>query len=221
MRKILTVIFDFDGTLADTEKLYAQTFVNIVKEMNVNVPGDPFDFYCGKMCGLRWPEMMLFFKEAFPDVDTDEYEKRFFSYYNKLVEQFGIGKKPGADEIIDYLRSKNIKIGIASMSRRIRIIEKCRSAGIDINKIDVIFGGTDVKEAKPNPEVYLRCMEELGASPDETIIVEDSSVGAMAGINAGARVVVVRDLATVTEEVYEKSYRVFGKGCLIQLKTLL
>jgi beta-phosphoglucomutase-like phosphatase (HAD superfamily) len=218
MNKISAVIFDFDGTLVDTEKCYAIAFAYTAEELGLDKGAW---FYCCNLGGIRWGEQKNLLLQFFPDIDINYYEECFHRNIDRVFAELGVARKAGVAEVLDYIKSKNLKIGIASMSKKETIEDSCIKAGIDMSKIDYIFGGDDIKNAKPNPEVYLRSMEKLEVSPSETIIVEDSLVGAIAGISSGARTVIVCDVQPIPREVADKAYCVFEKNCLIKLKTLL
>jgi HAD superfamily hydrolase (TIGR01509 family) len=228
LQGIRAVIFDFDGTLVNTEALYAQSFLNAVKKMGLDktndfeCDADIINFYCSKMCGIRRENQRKLLSAIFPDTNIAEFQNTVYdSDFDELVRTVGIPAKSGVNEIFEYLRQKGIKIAIASMSKRQKIIEFCAMAGIDLVNVVHIIGGTEVENAKPHPEIYLKCMAALDAAPNETVVVEDAPVGALAGINSGCKTIIVPDLAPIPPEIKDAAYKVLEKDCLIQLKELL
>jgi beta-phosphoglucomutase-like phosphatase (HAD superfamily) len=225
--RISAVIFDFDGTLVDTEFIYARFFLQMAKEFGIDrangfeCDDDVIGFYRYVMCGVRWENQNKMLAQIFPGFDVKKYETVYREKVGGFLHEWGTRQKPGVPEIFEYLMNRGIKVAIASMTRKEKIKQICETAGIDLSKIECIFGGLDITNAKPDPEIYIKCMEALGVTPAETVVVEDSSVGALAGLAAGCRTVVVRDFAPITPEVEEKAFAVLEKDCLIKLKTLL
>ncbi|MDM5144080.1 Phosphorylated carbohydrates phosphatase [Lactococcus lactis] len=90
-------------------------------------------------------------------------------------------------DILEFLRQKEVKIALASSSSMFDIKQM-----LDIHQLssyfDVILSGNDFKQTKPNPEIYLTAMSELGVEATESLIIEDSEKGIQAGEAAGATV---------------------------------
>jgi DNA helicase-2/ATP-dependent DNA helicase PcrA len=228
LKNIRAVLFDFDGTLIDTESYYGRAFLQTIKRMgldktnNFKSDDDILNFYRFKLCGIRVDRQQVLLAETFPDTDILKLQDSVYHHdFVGLVESFGIPRKAGVNEIFEYLHGKGIRFAIASMSKRPKLLEFCGLSGIDLTNVECIIGGTDIINAKPHPEIYLKCMEQLGVSPDETVVVEDSTVGALSGINAGCKTVIVRDFAPLTPEICDLAYKVLEKDCLIQLKGIL
>jgi beta-phosphoglucomutase-like phosphatase (HAD superfamily) len=225
---IRAVLFDFDGTLVNTEVLvYVQAFLSAVKQMGLEKANgfmcdqDIINFYRFKLCGVRRDRQSPALERAFPGADITALHKYFYDNSITIAKAVGVQRKAGVNEIFEYLHNKGIKIAIASMSKRPKLYEFCKIAGIDLTNVACIIGGTDIKNAKPHPEIYLKSMETLGVTPNETVVVEDSSIGAWAGVNAGCKTILVRDFAPVTPEIGRVIYKILNKDCLIQLKELL
>lgn len=225
---IRAVLFDFDGTLVNTETLYARSFVSAVKKMGLDKSAgfktekDIINCYRFKMCGVRRENQRALLSAIFPGIDVAEFQdKTYDGGFDKLVAEAGINAKPGVGEVFEYLHGKGIAVGIASMSKREKIERFCKMAGIPLDNVSIIIGGDGIANAKPNPEIYVKCMERLGVAPHETVVVEDSNVGAWAGVNAGCHTVVIRDMAPLSPETGRAVDKILKKDCLIKLKGLI
>jgi len=93
---------------------------------------------------------------------------------------------PGAQEFIENLRGRGIKVALGSASKNARLI--LNRIGL-VNHFDTIVDGTRVVNAKPNPEVFLIAASDLGVTPAECLVFEDAEAGVEAAINGGMRCV--------------------------------
>ena len=95
-------------------------------------------------------------------------------------------------ELVDMFKriKANNTIAVASNSIRATVEQSLVSLGL-IEFVDYYISNQDVKNPKPDPEMFLRCMEELNFSAKDTIIIEDSPVGIQAAISSGATLITV------------------------------
>ena len=99
---------------------------------------------------------------------------------------------PDVQEILTFLRQKEVKIALASSSSMLDINQMLDTHQLR-SYFDVILSGNDFKETKPNPEIYLTAMSELGVEATESLIIEDSEKGVQAGKSADATVWAIED----------------------------
>ena len=94
----------------------------------------------------------------------------------------------GANEFIDYLKSKGIKTAVGSASKNTPLIlEKTELAG----KFDAVSCGLDTTKSKPDPEVFLIAAKKLGVAPCDCVVVEDSDAGIEAAKTGGMYAIAV------------------------------
>ena len=110
-----------------------------------------------------------------------------------MLREMEMPVKPGVKELLTYLREKGYKIAMATASAREYSMDNLRLAGID-EFFDHVITGDMVKEAKPNPEIFLKAAEALGEKPENCLVLEDSLNGVEAGIKGGFVTVMVPDL---------------------------
>ena len=108
------------------------------------------------------------------------------------------GAREGADTLIRWLKERGYTLVIATTkqsnmeayrTRNARMMEKARIG----DYFTLVYTREDVKEIKPNPEIYLRVMPELGGSPEECLVFEDSLMGIEAAKNAGMQAAAMYD----------------------------
>ena len=115
--------------------------------------------------------------------------------------------------VIKRLKSEGYKVCVASNSIRESLKMMLLRKGL-IEYVDFFYSNEDVKNPKPSPEIYLRCMIKADVSPKETIIIEDSHVGRKAAIASGATLCAVMEPSDVT---YEK-IATFLKKDIVEIK---
>ena len=211
---IKAVIFDLDGTLTDTEKFYQKAWPQALEHYGYKCePWMPLE-----LRSLGRPFAPLKFKEWFgEDFDYD----RVRSYRKKLIEEYlkpGIPLKPGAVEILDYLRESGITVAMATANDIERTKRYLGRIGL-LDKFDRIICADMVKQGKPAPDIYSYACESLGLEPGQTIAVEDSPNGVRSAAAAGCKTVMIPDLTEPDEELGKLLYARVDR--LIDLKELI
>lgn len=188
-------IFDMDGTLLDTERLYHDSWVMLAKKFG-QTPNPQFP---QAVCGSSGTQMLSIIRKYYPSVNAELFMNSCLDYVAKQVET-DAPKKAGAVEILDYLRQNNIKLAVASSNSNAQIRKNLQSAGL-LEYFDVLVGGDEVSKSKPAPDIFLLAAERLGITPESCYVFEDGLNGIHAGIAAGCTTVMVVDLTPPTEEI--------------------
>jgi HAD superfamily hydrolase (TIGR01509 family) len=93
----------------------------------------------------------------------------------------------GVSELLDSLRARGVKMALGSSSPK-EVVDFV-AAEFGLNKwMDVTVTGSDSENGKPAPDIYLKCAEQLGVTPGECLVIEDSINGVKSGKNAGMTV---------------------------------
>lgn len=180
---IKAIITDFDGTLVDTFeanlKAYQEAFVaegeTLTPERYNECFGYRFERFMQEM-GITDVDKA----HAIKDTKKDVYPKHFDCLRpNKALIS-----------LIESFKAIGGKTAIASTARKENLMNAVSHLGIE-QHFDLIFAGVDVKQGKPSPEIYIKTMEALGVTPEETLIFEDSQVGIDAAKASGAKYMVV------------------------------
>lgn len=213
-----TVVFDMDGVLFDTESLYMDAWKAAADARGL---GDVKQAALGCV-GLDERDSRKLFMDSFgQDFPFDEFKKDAAAFFQRKLEEDGPPVKPGVRELLDYLTAKRYHIGLASSTRKERVVEEITRAGIS-DYFEVVVGGDMVPRGKPQPDIYLAACRELGTAPGETYAIEDSPNGIRAAHAAGMRPIMVPDLiqpdrrlrsltCRVCQDLYEVKYYLAGR----------
>lgn len=202
--KINAVVFDMDGLMLDTEwTTYRLSRENAAK-MGYDITLDLFKQTVGK----RSPDTKLFYKSIFGDeFDFDHLRRMNLDGFWKFVEENGVPKKPGIDELLAYLQDNGIKCAVASSTSREVAEDLLKRAGIYKYFSAGVFGNM-VANGKPAPDIFIEAAKRLGIPCNECMCLEDSHNGIRAGCSAGMVTVMVPDMLPPNEEILQKVYTV-------------
>lgn len=208
------VIFDLDGTLTDTEKYYQIAWPKALNHFGYEVTKERvLEFR-----SLGRPFAYDRFREWFgPDFEYNKVREYRKSLIEDLIEKEGISLKPGAVEILTWLRENGIKTALATANEYERTERYLKKIGL-FEYFDEIICANMVSFGKPAPDIYAYACEKLDLAPDRTFAVEDSPNGVNSAHGAGCKVIMVPDLSEPDEELMKHIYaRVDNLLCIKDL----
>lgn len=193
------VVFDMDGVITDTEKLYRR--FQLAEGRARGVPDEVMIRACERIAGgNKYTNKEPFERIVGRGIDYWEYRDKMISKLDSYIAEHGVELKYGVKETLSYLKEKRIKIGLATSTVRERAIGYLTDH--DIYKyFDKLIFGDMVENGKPAPDIYLKAVSELGVLPEEAIAVEDSINGIKAAGTAGLYAVMVIDLIKPNDEI--------------------
>ena len=182
--KFKAVIFDMDGTILDTEKLWKETDKRIIQKRGLPIP-DSFDHITKeKLVGSSLHESCCVLKEIAgldDPVEALAQEKAALVY--ELYQQ-GVVFIDGFLRFHQKVRAHKLLVGLATNTD-----DKIVTLTKQLLKLETLFGNhiytaSAVSRPKPAPEIYLHTAHQLGVTPKECIVVEDSAIGVQAATDA-------------------------------------
>lgn len=196
---IKAVVFDMDGVIFDSEKLYRKHWMITGNEYNI--PEITMKELCNRIAGATKEHNEKLMKSYFgQDFDYNTFRGKTMERMDEDIRRNGLDLKPGVKELFGFLKENGIKMGLATSTIQQRAERNLKNAGI-LEEFDrIVYGGT-VPNGKPAPDIYLRACEELGVEPNEAMGVEDSINGVKSASAAGLYTVMVIDLIEPTEEI--------------------
>ena len=191
-------IFDMDGLLIDSERIWQSQWHAIAAEMGLTLP----ESFPDEICGTAGERTLEVLRLRFPGGDPAAIKAECTRRVHKLEEN-GVPLKPGAREILTGLRRGGWRVALASSSPTDMIRVNLARCGID-GYFDALTSGQEVKNGKPEPDIFLLAAEKLSLPPEECYVLEDSLSGVEAGWRAHCRTIMVPDLMRPSAEARER-----------------
>ena len=195
------VIFDKDGTLLDTEKLYKKAWFRASEDWGLSNPEALYP----RLVGRGENYIVDIMKEVYGEGRNywPFFELRNV-YLREYIEQ-EIPLKPGCIEILDFLKENGIKMALATSARREMAYANLKRVGI-YDRFDAIVTGDMIERGKPNPDIFLLAGDMIGAVPEETVVCEDSINGIIGAHKAGMKPFFVIDQLLPDDVTNQLSY---------------
>ena len=181
------VIFDWDGTLADTQEVIVLAFQKVLRKVGCEVS----DEFLERRIGIGAKNM---FREAL-EIAKIRYDEEMI---NRLLEEktkIHLMLNPkiklfdGVTDLLEALRPL-VKLALATMSNREVIEKTLREKGIK-SYFDLVITADEVEKPKPDPEAFLKCAEAMRCKPEKCVVIEDSVFGVIAARRAGMKCIAI------------------------------
>lgn len=187
--RIRGVLFDMDGLVLDTEKLYVRFWMEACHFYGFPMTLEQSLRMRSVNSKLAQQNLLEFFG---PGADYHQIRNKRIELMDRFLAEGGVELKPGVTELLDYLKEKGIPAAITSSSPLDRIRAHLGTVGLD-GRFDRLCSGREVRQGKPAPDIYLYGAESLGLKAEECLALEDSPTGIEAAWRAGCWAVVVPD----------------------------
>jgi putative hydrolase of the HAD superfamily len=184
------IIFDFDGLIVDTESVWYDVTKEVMLDYGCDLKLENFAKYIGTTGGGLYEELDELFNQP---IDRELVTSRTNELYQQRKDQFAL-----REGVLDYLQAAEehgLKIGLASSSHRKWVVEYLERFEI-LDYFQVIKTADDVEKVKPDPELYVKALQDLGVESNEALCFEDSLNGLTAAVGAGLHCVIVPNPVT-------------------------
>jgi HAD superfamily hydrolase (TIGR01509 family) len=181
------VIFDWDGTLADTREVIVFSFQKALKEIKCNISDEYISRRIGIGAADTFRDILRSAKRPFDEKTIERLVARKSELEIELADQVKLF--PGAIELLDALHGK-IKMGLASMNNFSVISNLVKAKGLK-KYFDVVLTAESISHSKPNSEIFLKTASMLKVKPELCVVLEDSVFGVEAAKSANMGCVAV------------------------------
>ncbi|MCB9498314.1 MAG: HAD family phosphatase [Bacillales bacterium] len=189
--KIDCAIFDLDGTLVDSMLYWAKVPQTYLEKKGIIEKED----IATEFLSMSLEESAIFLKEKYQLQDS---VKEIMQGINDCIEDYylnNIPLKPGIKELLDELKTRNVKMAVATATDKYLVIECLHKLNIE-SYFDYVITSSEVGSSKNNPEIYLRCAAYLKSTPEKSIIFEDLPYGIISSHQVGFHTVGLYDEAS-------------------------
>lgn len=195
----MTIIFDMDGVLLDTEIIYMKAWEERAIKLSLDV--DKIRAMVLACTGTTSKETKKIMIDTLGSKEALEQGLQYTSvYFHNYINENGIPVKEGAHKLLEFLKERNISIGLASSTKEQAVRQQMRDTGL-YDYFDVILGGDNVVNGKPAHDIFLDCASKLSVDPGDCYVIEDSFNGIRAAHAAGMHPIMVPDLRQPDDEI--------------------
>lgn len=174
----MIVLFDFDGVIADTETQYTEFWNRIGREY---LGQDDFGHT------IKGQTLVQIFGKYFEGMDREQEE--IVPQLNEFEANMSYNYIPGVYMFMQELKAAGIRSAIVTSSNDVKMANAYKAHPELLELVDKVLTSEHFSKSKPDPECFLKGMEFLGGTPEETVVFEDSFHGIAAGRAAGAKVI--------------------------------
>lgn len=178
------IIFDFDGTLVDTEEVAYQAVKQYLEDTyHVSYSRTEYKKSIGSTDGVFYQHLERFLGKV---VDVEAIEACFSEAQKTKYPDVPL--REGIADILEYAKENQLKLAIVSNSKRVELMHYFSHHQELLRIFELIITRDDVNRGKPAPDGYQKCMRQLALPAEELIALEDSPTGMKAALNAGLKV---------------------------------
>lgn len=196
MENLKAVIFDMDGVIFDSERLYMECCKEAAEIFGV----ENIEKTVLSCIGVNTEKTHEIYRRTYGEnFPLEQFWKEATGRFAKKAQGGLLPVKKGAREILEWLKKSGIPAALASSTRTEMVIRELSAAGLK-DYFKEIVGGDMAAKSKPDPDIFLLAAQRLDIPAGQCIIIEDSINGIKAARASGAFVIMVPDLAEPTDE---------------------
>ncbi|WP_191017896.1 HAD family hydrolase [Treponema zioleckii] len=200
------VLFDMDGVLLDTESVCKICWNRAAAEYGV----DDIEKAYYECVGTNTNDTLQILKKyCAGKVSVEEFHNRTGELFYVVEREQGLKKMPYVVECLESLKSRGLRLAVASSTRWENVSRQLKAAGI-FDFFETITTGDTVEHSKPAPDIYIKSFESLSLLPNDCVAVEDSPNGVRAAVAAGLKCVMVPDQIQPDDEMKKIAWKIIA-----------
>ena len=184
------VIFDMDGVITDTERLFLSSWGQIMAERGLPRHED----VVAHCIGLNHAATKAYVTQRMgADFDYDRTMEEVNRRSRRYMDDHGVPVKPGLYGLLDYLDAHRLPYAVATSTAQVRARPRLEEIGV-LPRLKALVTGDMVQHGKPDPDIFLLAASRLHLPPEDCVVLEDSPHGILAASRAGCHPVMIPDL---------------------------
>lgn len=195
--QIQAVLFDMDGVVIDTEKLYCRFWQEAAQALGYPMTREQALGMRSLNREIGEKQLKSYFGQS---ISYTKVRNKRMELMDAHIEREGVESKPGIGELLDFLEQEGIAKAITTSSPLERT-KKYLSTVHLVERFDRLISGYMVEKGKPEPDIYLYAAKEMGVQPWECLVLEDSPAGILAAHRAGCIPLMIPDLDEPASEI--------------------
>ena len=202
MKNINTVIFDMDGVIVDGMPYHIKSWKEALS--TIDMPVSDLDIYL--MEGMTGRETMEIIVKKSKISISDETADKIIKLKRKIFNDiFTVTLIKGVKDFLLELKDRQYNLALVT-GTRLEVVKKVLQVGLE-NIFEVIVTGDMVNKGKPNPEPYLKAVDELKATKEDCIVIENAPAGITSAKGAGLTCFAVQ--TSLSEEYLQDADKIF------------
>lgn len=182
MKNVQCVIFDMDGVIIDSEELHKRAYYETFAEIGVDVSDELYKTLTGSSTINTFQKLVAHFQlDEAPETLVSNKRRRYVNFFENDPNLHLV---KGVKEIITYFYNKGMTLVLASSSAMVNIDRVFNRFDLD-QYFTAKISGADLKESKPNPEIFEKAALLGGTPKEHCVVIEDSDNGVQAANDAG------------------------------------
>ena len=193
------VFFDLDGTIVNTQGIWTESVQSVLEKLGIDWVSDKNAFTPGVDLNLQWKNLIRKYSIK-TDKTPQNLTEETHDEYLRLLNEGPLEPKEGFwDFLYEIKEEKGLKAALITNSKKDVAYETLKKINAE-NSFDLVIYGDEVKDLKPNPEIYLLALQKMSLKPEEVLVFEDSLAGVSAADSAGISIVAIENENFVEEE---------------------
>ena len=191
------IIFDMDGLIFDTERLFMDMRADVLEKYGYKHKLEDYIKTLGTAGDNLYNILENIYGKEYPAKKISEESRE---KVNQWIENNGPPVKKGIRNLFEYLYTENKKLCVATSTESITATAYLEKADL-LKYVEFVVGGESVKNSKPSPDIFNLASDKAGIAKEKCLVIEDSENGIIAANNAGIPVICIPDLKYPEEKI--------------------